>query len=91
MDAILSLPEPTSKKLVRSFLGMCSFYKKYIANYSALALPLTDLTKGKAGGSFQLNEQQRTAFNALKDSLASPQVLATPEYTKIFYVYTDAS
>ncbi len=31
--AIVSLPEPTSKKLVRSFLGMCAFYKNYIANY----------------------------------------------------------
>ena len=84
--AIVSLPEPTSKKLVRSFLGMCAFYKNYIANYSALALPLTDLTKSSVGNTFTLTDEQRAAFNALKQCLVSPQVLATPDYTKDFYI-----
>jgi hypothetical protein len=91
MSFMMSCSCQDDVKLVRSFLGMCAFYKGYIANYSALALPLTDLTKAKVGGSFSLNEEQRAAFNALKQALVSPRVLATPDYTKEFYIYTDAS
>ena len=89
--AIMNLPEPTSKKLVRSFLGMCNFYRTYLPRYSEVALPLTELTKAKAGNKFTLNDDQRTSFVALKALLSSTRTLASPRYDRPFYIFVDAS
>jgi hypothetical protein len=91
VDAIMKLPEPTSKKLVRSFLGMCNFYSTYLPGYSEIALPLTDLTKARVGNKFTLNAEQRSAFDALKRLLSHPQTLASPCYDRPFYIFVDAS
>ena len=42
--AIKAIPEPHTKKLLRSFLGMCNFYRAY-TQYSSIAYLLTELTK----------------------------------------------
>ena len=89
--AIVNLLEPTSKKQVRSFLGMCNFYRVYLPKYSELALPLTALTKAKVGNKFSLNEEKRAAFIALKGALSSPQTLSCARYDKPFFVFVDAS
>uniref|UniRef100_A0A8C8DU84 ribonuclease H n=1 Tax=Oryzias sinensis TaxID=183150 RepID=A0A8C8DU84_9TELE len=39
-------PEPTDLKTLRSFLGFCGYYRRFIANYSSIVRPLTELTKG---------------------------------------------
>ena len=44
IKSILEWPVPTSVKEVQSFLGFANFYRKFIANYSRLATPLTTLT-----------------------------------------------
>ena len=45
-ENLRKIPEP--KKEIRSFIGLTGFYRDYVANYSAIAAPLTDLTrKGK--------------------------------------------
>ena len=40
VEAIRAIPELHTKKLLRSFLGMCGFYRSYIPKYSEIALPL---------------------------------------------------
>ena len=45
---------PATKKQVRAFLGITGYYRKFITNYSALAAPLSDLTKKN-----QLHDQDR--------------------------------
>ncbi|CAC5376880.1 unnamed protein product [Mytilus coruscus] len=45
VKAIQEGPRPVTKKQVRSFLGLVGFYRKFIPNFSCIALPLTDLTK----------------------------------------------
>ena len=76
--AILRLPEPTTKKLVQSFLGMCNFYHAYLPNFAEIAAPLTELTKAKFGNKISLNNEKRASFIALKKLLASPLTLTTP-------------
>lgn len=47
-DKIKSLknaPIPETNKQVRSFLGLAGFYRKFIPNFSVIAIPLTNLTK----------------------------------------------
>lgn len=39
-------PEPTDLKSLRSFLGFCGYYRRFILNYSSIVRPLTELTKG---------------------------------------------
>lgn len=39
---------PTHLKPLKSFLGFCSYYRRFIANYSAIVRPLSELTKGYA-------------------------------------------
>ena len=42
---ILQVSTPTTKKQVRSLLGLLSFYRRYIPGFASVAAPLTDLTK----------------------------------------------
>ena len=49
LDKIRSAPQPTTKKEVRSFLGLAGCYRKFIPSFAEIAVPLTELTKkGKA-------------------------------------------
>ena len=48
--AILDWPRPQSTHDVRSFLGLASYYRKFIRGFSQLAKPLTDLTRKRSGG-----------------------------------------
>src|SRR5437867_12496084 len=84
VEAIRLLPEPTTKKLVRGFLGMVGFFRAYIPNFSYIALPLTDLTKDCAPNKITLNDTQRNAFCALKDKLCNYTLLYAIDPTKFF-------
>ena len=44
-SAIQEIPIPSSKKRMRSFLGMISFYRKFIPNAAALSSPLSDMLR----------------------------------------------
>lgn len=48
IEAVAKWPIPTNLKALQSFLGFCGYYRRFIANYSAIVRPLTDLTKGYA-------------------------------------------
>lgn len=83
-----SLP-PKTKKQVRAFLGLTGFYRKFIPNYSKVALPLTNLTKETCNFKWTTLEQE--AFNKLKDSLTSQPCLKLPDFSRPFALCTDAS
>jgi len=91
VDAIKNIPEPRTKKLLRSFLAMCSYYRSFLPSFSDVAYPLTELTKGGKVGLINFTEQERTAFYALKDKLCSSEVLGTPRYDRPFQIQCDAS
>ena len=46
-ERIRNAPIPTTKKQVRSFLGLTDYYRKFVNNYSKIASPLSDITKAK--------------------------------------------
>ena len=91
IDAITNMPEPTTKKLLRSFLGMCNYYRTFIPLFADTAVSLTELTKGEKTGRLQFNETQRQAFNALKERLSNSTKLSVPLYDRPFKIQTDAS
>ncbi|MES9904881.1 MAG: pol polyprotein, partial [Sedimenticola sp.] len=89
VKAVKDWPTPRSVRDVRSFLGLASFYRKYIHHFSEKAKPLHELTE--KGRKFAWNEECEQAFNVLKDALMSSSVLALPTNDDYFVVSTDAS
>ncbi|KAL1259510.1 hypothetical protein QQF64_010087 [Cirrhinus molitorella] len=46
VEAVTRWPQPTDLKSLRSFLGFCGYYRRFVANHSSIVKSLTDLTKG---------------------------------------------
>src|SRR6266516_1418223 len=91
VEAIRQMPEPTTKKLLRSFLGTANFYKNYVKNYSAISCHLSELTKNNYPNNLKFNDIQRKAFNDLKDALCNFTLLHSAKYDRPFILRTDAS
>ena len=89
VDTIRSLPPPVTVKEVRSFVGMLSYYRRFVPNFSTIAIPLVELTKKYA--KFKWTDECQKAFEYLKDSLTVIPSLAYPDLTKPYILYTDAS
>jgi hypothetical protein len=89
IEAVRNWPPPTTPTEIRSFLGLAGYYRRFIENFSKIALPLTKLThKNEA---FIWNEEQDLAFEILKDKLCHAPVLSLPDGNDDFVVYCDAS
>ncbi|XP_064463126.1 uncharacterized protein LOC135374051 [Ornithodoros turicata] len=91
LQRIQDAPRPKTKKQVRSFLGLAGYYRDFMANYAAVAAPLTDLTKKRAANVVVWTETHQTAFDALKRALSEPPILRAPDFSKPFVLRTDAS
>ena len=87
---ILEAPKPTDKKQLRSFLGLVGYYRKFIPNFAAIAVPLTDLTRKGTPNRLQWQGPQKLAFKSLKAHIANPPVLQLPDFNKEFVLQTDA-
>jgi transposase InsO family protein len=82
-------PQPMNVKEVRSFLGTCSYYRRFIPHFADIAAPLHKLTCKGVG--FVWTEECTSAFNRLKQALVSPPILAYPSPDGNYILDTDAS
>ena len=82
-------PVPINQTEVRSFLGLCGYYRKFIKGYAETAKPLHTLTEN--GRPFVWTEECQVAFEKLKKYLTEAPILAYPDFTKDFILDTDAS
>ena len=82
-------PRPTNIRAVRSFMGLAQYFRKFIANFSKTASPLTNLTKKDVP--FQWDDLCQESFNSIKYALTHAPVLALPDFSKPFEVICDAS
>ena len=89
IDSVKNWPKPVTVKQVRSFLGLCSYYRKFILNFSSIAKPLTRLTEKDV--KFVWSSDCDQAFEKLKTCLVNTPVLVYPDLTKPFILDTDAS
>ena len=69
-------PHPLNFHELRSFIGMCSYYRRFIEKNSVIAGPLHDLTKKKV--KFQWIAKENKAFNSLKQRLMFGPLLVLP-------------
>ena len=102
VQAILAIDPPTSVKTLRSFLGIVQYYRDMWEKRSHMLAPLTDLvaecglskTEKKAGKkkkAWYWNATHQEAFDTIKATIARDVVLAYPDFSKPFEIYTDAS
>ncbi|XP_075079357.1 uncharacterized protein LOC107827306 [Nicotiana tabacum] len=89
IQAITDWPPPKDIHALRAFLGLCNFYRRFVKNYSLIAVPLTELLKKVTP--WEWGPKRAEAFNALKAAMSSSPVLALPDLAKPFEVQTDAS
>jgi hypothetical protein len=86
---VKDFPLPQNIKQTRSFLGLASYYRRFIHNFARVARPLHQQLKTTK--KIPWSEETTAAFNNLKECLTSEPVLAKPDFEKEFYVITDAS
>ena len=77
-----SWPVPTNVKELRSFMGFCGYYRKFIQKFSRLAKCLHKLTE--KGRKFEWTNECQSAFEELKNRLVSSPILAHPDFSKNF-------
>ncbi|GFV80814.1 retrovirus-related Pol polyprotein from transposon opus [Trichonephila clavipes] len=80
---------PTDVHQLLSFLGLCTYYRKFVKNFSTIARPLHKLTEAKQKIIWTVD--CNNDFNKLKDLLTSAPILAYPEIGKQFILDTDTS
>ncbi|KAD0325810.1 hypothetical protein E3N88_44451 [Mikania micrantha] len=89
IEAIKNWTTPSTPTEIRSFLGLAGYYRRFIANFSKIALPLTTLTQKSQA--FIWGQKQEDAFQLLKQKLCNSPILSLPEGSDDFIVYCDAS
>lgn len=87
IQAMLNWPPPSTPSELRSFLGLTCFYRKFIHWYAALVEPLTLLLRKDQ---FTWNSAAQQAFDKLKHLMTTTSVLATPNFSILFTLETDA-
>ena len=95
ITAIINWPQPKNITQVRSFLGFCNYYRKFIKGYTQIAKPLYQLITGD-NAKRKMNEIEWTdkceeAIGKLKEICSDTRILAYTDYNKCFKVHTDAS
>ncbi|MCO5576612.1 hypothetical protein L7F22_030427 [Adiantum nelumboides] len=88
IEAIRNWPDLKNVHEVRSFLGLCSYYRRYVRKFAEIASPLHMLTQ--KGVPFSWGVSEVTAFQTLKEKMTTGPVLILPDLQKSFEVYCDA-
>ena len=86
--AVADWPTPRSVWALRGFLGLASYYRKFIKDFGMLAAPLTRLMSKER---FWWCPEAQDAFQALKHALGQDPVLQMPDFDIRFIVECDAS
>ena len=90
--ALREAKHPRTQTELRSFLGLCNVYRRFVHDYTKIASPLNELLKkGTSVTLPEFNDEQAQAFRTLIDAVTNPPVLALPQPDLPYTVDTDAS
>ena len=85
--AILEWPSPKNIIELRGFIGICTYYRKFVKGFSKLNSPLTNLNKKD---SFKWDEEVENSFQKIKEVMSICPILALPSFSKPSVVECDA-
>ena len=91
VESIQNAERPTTKKQVRSFLGLAGYYRRFVPNFASIAVPLTNCTKKGEPNVIVWDDSKENSFRALKARLTQSPILRLPDNDKQFILRTDAS
>lgn len=89
VEAVRKFPIPRTQKEIKSFLGLASYYRKFIENFSRIVQPINRLLKKDVR--YEWSEECDKAFRHLKEKLTTAPILVHPNFEQQFIVRTDAS
>jgi hypothetical protein len=89
IEKVKECPTPKSIKDVHSFVGLASYYRRFVLNFAKIVKPLTQMLGKDEKFSWTVECQQ--AFDTLKERLTTAPILIYPDLNKPFIVQTDAS
>ncbi|GKD22506.1 putative reverse transcriptase domain-containing protein [Tanacetum coccineum] len=89
IEAVKNWKAPTTPSEIRSFLRLAGYYRRFIANFSKIAKPLTSLTQKNK--KYEWGAEQEEAFQTLKDNLCNAPILSLLDGIEDFIVYCDTS
>ena len=81
--------QPTNTTELRGFLGLASYYRRFIQGFSNIAEPMHKLLKKDQR--YEWKEEHEEAFKKLKEKLTDAPILLYPDFKKKFILATDAS
>jgi hypothetical protein len=86
---VKDFPKPHNLRTLRGFLGLASYYRKFIKDFSKQVQPLYKLLRKDEP--FKWKDEQQNTFEWLKTQLITAPILQYPNFNKPFYLHTDAS
>ena len=89
VEAVQNFPVPRSQTEVKSFLGLASYYRRFVPKFAEIARPLHKASETST--KFEWTPEAQNAFESLKLKLTSTPILAFPCLKEPFILYTDAS
>jgi deoxyuridine 5'-triphosphate nucleotidohydrolase len=87
--AVKDHPVPKNIWKLRQFVGLASYYQKFVENFAKIAAPLNSLLRKSEA--YQWTDQHQEAFETLKQRLISAPILVHPDFERPFQIFTDAS
>ena len=91
LEKLWKTPRSTTKKQVRSFLRLVSYYRDLIPAFAEISVALSDLLKNGKSEQVQWSKAQEHLYSLLKKYLLQEPVLRLPDLRKPFILRTDAS
>ena len=91
IEAMTRIKPPTNSKQLKRFLGMVNFYRDVWPKRSHILAPLNKLSSKTGKTHWQWTKIHQQAFEEAKEMLCKHAMLAYPDFTKPFDLYTDAS
>ena len=91
VQAVKEYSQPETKKDVRAFLGLAGYYRRFVPNFTAVAVPMTELTRKGQFHWVHWTPRQGVAFQKLKNSLIQGSVLRVADPSKPNILQKDAS
>ncbi|XP_034270661.2 uncharacterized protein LOC117664045 [Pantherophis guttatus] len=88
-EAICRLPTPRTKRDLRGFLGAAGFCRIWIPNFSLLAKPLYEATRGSDREPLLWRKEEQKSFSSLKHALMQAPSLGLPDLDKPFQLFVD--